>query len=74
MMTVDEAKSTMTIKRRDEPEPMVLSFSMPEAGVVKLEGPFEGGQISATLRRTEDMKPLLTTRGFHWINEFPLNR
>lgn len=74
MMTVDEAKSTMTIKRRDEPEPMVLSFSMPEAGVVKLEGPFEGGQISATLRRTEDVKPLLTTRGFHWINEFPLNR
>lgn len=74
LMQVDADAGTLTITRRGEPEPSVLRFSQPEPGVIVLEGPFEGATISARLRLEEGAAPLLTTRGFHWINEFPLNR
>lgn len=52
----------------------LLRYSMPEADVILLEGRFEGGKISARLKRLNDSASLLTSRGFHWINEYPLNR
>jgi hypothetical protein len=37
-----------------------------------LDGTFRGKRLHAELHREPD--PLLVTRGFHWINEFPLNK
>ena len=73
-MEFDQAKGTVTITRRGEPEPMTLSFKQPESGMLVLEGRFDGGMVSARLRRQDDAPPLLISRGFHWINEFPFNR
>ena len=73
-MEVDKAKGTLNITRRDEPKDMTLSFAMPAADIITLTGTFEGKPISATLKRSDDAPPLLTHRGFHWINEFPLYR
>jgi len=41
--------------------------------MLSLEGRYDGANISANLRRQDDAPPLLISRGFHWINEFPFN-
>ena len=73
-MEIDPDKGTLTISRRDEPEGMTLTFAMPRPGCIALEGTFEGKRITALLVLTDQAPPLLTSRGFHWINEFPMNR
>lgn len=34
----------------------------------------DGKKIQATMALEAEKEFLLTTRGFHWINEFPYNR
>ena len=34
----------------------------------------DGHPLRANLHRTDPAKRLLTSRGFHWINEYPFNR
>ena len=34
----------------------------------------DGETIQAKLRRADEKSFLLTSRGFHWINEYPFNR
>ena len=53
---------------------MTLTFKQPEPGLLILEGRFDGADVSARLRRQDDAPPLLISRGFHWINEYPYNR
>jgi hypothetical protein len=50
-----------------------FKYERPEPNVLKIEGAFPNQSIRATLRRS-DKEFFLTSRGFHWINEFPLNR
>ena len=38
-----------------------------------MEGTFDGRKVRATLRRVDKSDFLLLSRGFHWINEYPLN-
>jgi hypothetical protein len=64
----------MTITRSDLPAPLVLDYQQPSPDLILLSGPFEGAHIRLELHRETATQPLLTTRGFHWINEFPLNR
>ena len=52
----------------------MLAYTQPEPGVLELAGPFEGQPIQVRLRRIDDFQPLLTTRGFHWINAYSLIR
>jgi predicted DCC family thiol-disulfide oxidoreductase YuxK len=73
-MEVDPDKGELAVRRSDAPEPVVLKFSQPEPDRIELEGDYDGARIRVTLRREEQAQPLLTTRGFHWINEYPLNR
>jgi hypothetical protein len=51
----------------------VLTYTEPQPGLLRLEGDFEGAKTIVLLRRQPD-PGLLMTRGFHWINEVPLNR
>jgi hypothetical protein len=39
-----------------------------------LDGTIGGDTLSLGLRRIDSSKFLLLSRGFHWINEVPLNR
>lgn len=41
---------------------------------LEIEGPIDGHKILVKLHREPVPKFLLTTRGFHWINERPFNR
>ena len=44
------------------------------AVALALAGGVDGRQIQAALRRADPSQFLLTSRGFHWINEYPFNR
>ena len=50
-----------------------FAFDQPAPNRITLDGQLEGRHIHAELHR-ETPKFLLTSRGFHWINEYPLNR
>src|SRR5207245_158830 len=49
-----------------------LSYKEPEAGLLTLEGTFDGRSVRARLRRADEL--LLRSRGFRWVNEKPFNR
>jgi uncharacterized membrane protein YphA (DoxX/SURF4 family) len=43
-------------------------------GLLSLEGTFNGRKVRARLRKEDPSKYVLTSRGFHWINERPFSR
>jgi len=74
-LMMDAAKRTFVLTRRDDPAwKSTLTYRRPETGRLLLEGTFDGKKVRAVLNRTDSPKFRLTTRGFHWINEYPFNR
>jgi hypothetical protein len=72
---LNQAKKTMTLSRFTEPgKKFTLSYAVPSPNVMTLEGQLDGKNLRARLQRAETPQFLLTSRGFHWINEYPLNR
>jgi hypothetical protein len=51
-----------------------LSYRETGPGRLELAGTFKGRKLHATLHREELSKFQLISRGFHWINEYPLNQ
>jgi hypothetical protein len=63
------------LKKRDDPLWQASFLSeQPNPNTLLIRGNMEGRKIAATLRRTPIPQFLLTSRGFHWINEVPYNR
>jgi hypothetical protein len=75
MLKLDQSKKSLTLSKRGDPN-WKADFSYRDGGkdVLLLEGKFDSHKISATLHRVDESKVLLTSRGFHWINEYPMNR
>lgn len=71
---IDRAKKEMTMMQQLPKSQMVLTYAQPQHSTLVLQGMLDGKPMRATLRRIEAPKFLLTTRGFHWINEYPMNR
>jgi hypothetical protein len=68
-------KGVMTLgKREDAKWKATLSYAQPKPGLLTLEGTLDGRKIRVRLHAEKPPKFLLTTRGFHWINERPFNR
>jgi hypothetical protein len=57
-----------------EPEKFTLSCAEPEAGKLVLEGPYRGGALKVTLKKSSEAGSPLLSRPFHWIQEMPYNR
>lgn len=75
MLEQDSTKKTLTLQdQRDPKKRYVLSYRRPKPEILVMEGPFKDQKIRARLRRVDDSEFLLTSRGFHWINEQPFNR
>jgi len=51
-----------------------FDYRHPSPDRLEMQGTFEGRRIVAVLRRVELAQQRLTSRGFHWINEYPFNR
>ncbi|MES1242235.1 MAG: hypothetical protein ABUT39_11495 [Acidobacteriota bacterium] len=57
-----------------EPEwEAAISFKLTGPDVLALEGTVNGKQIRGRYRRMDESRFLLLSRGFHWINEWPMN-
>jgi uncharacterized membrane protein YphA (DoxX/SURF4 family) len=65
----DTTKSTVTLNKKD-----TLAWTRPDPDHVVLSGALEGSPVTIRLRKIDATKFLLVNRGFHWINETPLNR
>jgi hypothetical protein len=72
-LEVDEPRGTLTLQSFSRAGPAVLRYRTPEPGAVHVEGTFESTPIVVMLRK-EPEGSVLTTRGFHWISEYPYNR
>lgn len=73
LLTHDEKAGTVRLQSRSG-ESFTLTCTKPAEGRLVLEGPFRDGRVRVELRKAEDRSFPLTTRGFHWIQEFPYNR
>jgi hypothetical protein len=68
-------KNTLKLTKRFDPNwAATLTYAKPQPGLLTLEGMWDGHKLAAKLHREPPPKFLLTTRGFHWINERPFNR
>jgi hypothetical protein len=74
-LVLDPVKKSMALARRDDPEKKsAFSYRRPESSVLVMDGTMDGQKIRARLRQTNVKSFQLTSRGFHWINEYPFNR
>lgn len=74
-LELDETKRTLVLAKRGDPDwKTTLVYRRPQRDLLFVEGPFDGHQVRARLRLTKPPEFLLETRGFHWVNERPLNR
>jgi hypothetical protein len=70
-----EGKATLELTRRFEPGwKASLAYARPKPELLTVEGQWDGHRLQARLHRVKAPEFLLTTRGFHWINERPFNR
>jgi hypothetical protein len=74
-LSLDEKQRTFKLTSRDDPNrKSTLSYTRPDPGSMIIEGALEGQPIHATLHKVPIPAFRLTSRGFHWINEYPFNR
>ncbi len=74
-LQLDAEKRTLSLTKRDDPNwKTVLGYEQPPPELLTLAGDFDGRPLRARLRRADPSRFLLTSRGFHWINESPFNR
>jgi len=70
-------KGVMTLGKRGDADTKwktTFSYTQPKPGLLTLEGTLDGRKIRAKLHWEKPPEFLLTTRGFHWINERPFSR
>lgn len=73
---LDEKTHTLKLTRRENrSETMTLTYARPSERVLILDGVVSGHVLHAKCDLSDVYeKPLLLTRGFHWVNELPVNR
>lgn len=73
-LKLDEAKGRMTFMKWKDPKwQAAFSYRKPAPGVLDLDGTMDGQKIRARLRRMDESRFSLVSRGFHWVNEGPYN-
>ncbi|HEX5718555.1 MAG TPA: hypothetical protein VF179_20505 [Thermoanaerobaculia bacterium] len=74
-LEIDEKKRTLAFTKRDDPSwKSTLAYTRPQPQLLVMQGKFGDRQVRARMRQGKIPEFLLTTRGFHWINERPFNR
>lgn len=73
-LTLDPGPHTYALCCDPEWKAAAISFQQVEPDVLALEGTVGGREIRGRFRRLDESRFPLVSRGFHWINEWPLNR
>jgi len=72
---VDTLTHSLALTIRTAPElNLTLGFEQPDSQRIVLRGVVKGDSLTVRLRRVDQTKYLLLSRGFHWIQEKPFNR
>jgi hypothetical protein len=75
LLKLDAQAKTLSLTKRDDPNwKSELHYQELEPGLLSVEGKYDGHDIRLKIHRAESPSFQLTSRGFHWINEFPYNR
>lgn len=73
-LKVDEAKRTLALTKYKDPRwRAVLTYRKLAPDVLELEGTMDGQKVRSRLRRMDENRFMLVSRGFHWVNEYPIN-
>lgn len=79
-MVDDPAKKTLTLSpSNDTPsggetnEKFVLTYDRPDPEHLTLQGSFYKDTLEIRLRKVDESRFVLVSRGFHWINEYPFH-
>lgn len=71
---VDEAKGRITFtKWKDVKWRSVFTYRKPAPDVLEIQGAMDGKTYRARLRRMDERRFMLVSRGFHWVSEYPMN-
>lgn len=80
-LKLDEEKHTLHLTPTGEPGSpsgltSTLSYAQADADSLLIDGPLQGeaAPVSIRMRKVDPSRFLLVNRGFHWVNEYPLNR
>jgi hypothetical protein len=74
-MKDEPEKQTLTLTSfKPDSKPLVFTYSRPDPEHLVLDGKVGNDQLSIRFTRSDPSKFQLVNRGFHWINERPLNR
>lgn len=71
---IDSVTKQATIYKYNNTQDLVLSYTLSKQGALILQGKLLNDSVKIDLQKYDDKKFLLMGRGFHWINEYPLNR
>jgi hypothetical protein len=72
---VDTVKRTITLRKgSDSTWKPVLSYERPSPTKLAFEGDIDGKHVRLAMTQHDLNKFFLISRGFHWIQEFPVNR
>jgi uncharacterized membrane protein YphA (DoxX/SURF4 family) len=73
-LTTDPAQHTLTLVTDPLAAPVTLAVTELADDQIELTGQIDDQLVTARLRKMDESKQLLITRGFRWINEAPFNR
>ncbi|HEY2472975.1 MAG TPA: hypothetical protein VGI45_34660 [Terracidiphilus sp.] len=72
---IDEKKSTVSMTRPDDKNwKASLTYTRPSADQLQLDGTWGGHKVQIQLKREDETKFPLNSRGFHWVQDYPFNR
>ncbi len=72
---IDEKATTLLLTDgSDKNWKASFTYARPAADRLSLDGSIAGKKASLQLRRMDETKLQLITRGFHWIQDYPYNR
>ncbi|MGC1422670.1 MAG: hypothetical protein WA354_14665 [Terracidiphilus sp.] len=72
--TIDTRKMSIDLtKRNDKNWKANLAFLRPAADQLNLDGTMNGHKVQMQLKREDETRFTLSSRGFHWVQEYPFN-
>jgi hypothetical protein len=75
LVKVDSVKHEIALTGRFDPKQALrLTYAKPDTNHLVLAGRLGADSVVVKLRRVDEKRFLLTSRGYHWIQEQPFNR
>ncbi len=71
---VDYGATEPSVRFLFDKGPLLFRWTRPSDDKVELRGEWMGAPVTVNMHRTDPNQYLLTSRGFHWVQEFPFNR